>query len=172
MQKAKFWLPLPQLLSPAGRLSRLQYFIYGLICIVVFMVAAGILAAAGAFKVDGDGNLADTSMVGLASYCVLQLALLWCLFVLDVKRLHDLNWPGVIAILVLIDLPFDMVLEVARNVVNLPPVLGQVQKIVEIIGKIAAFGVGLFLTFGSGNKGQNKYGPDPLKPPAPPVEVF
>ena len=172
MQKAKFWLPLPQILSPLGRLSRLQYFVYGLIFLAIFLGVFVALALGGVFEIDANGHLAKKSIVSVATYCGLQLTLLWCLFALDVKRLHDLNWPGAIAILVLIDLPVDLFIEIARNYMILPPVTEQVQKIADIIGKIAALGIGLFLTFGPGNKGQNKYGPDPLRPPAPHLDVF
>jgi len=171
MDKPKFWLPFSKLFVPTGRISRLQYFVYGLIYLAIYFAAFFVLASNKFFQVNPDGGLADTSPAAVACYGAVELGFLWLVFVNDVKRLHDLNWPGIVAILVLIDAPVDLGLEIARIFTTLPPVAGTVQAVVDGIGKVSAIGVGLFLTFGPGNKGKNKYGPDPLRPP-PPIDVF
>ena len=172
MGKPRFWLRPGQVASPAGRISRLQYFVYGLILAVIYLTAFLALDVNHVFSVNADGQLADTSIVGAVCYGLVQLSFAWFIFANAVKRTHDLNWSGWVALLVVFDLPFDVALGIAREFTTLPPEVSTIKTVVDTVGKFGAMGIGLFLTFGQGKRGKNKYGPDPLQPPAPPIEVF
>lgn len=92
-------------------------------------------------------------------------------FCLDAKRGHDLNWPAYVAAILVSEPLISTYLATAADFTPLP----EVTRILNILDPAWRFGsgiVGLFMLFGPGTKGTNKYGPDPLRPPAPPIEVF
>jgi uncharacterized membrane protein YhaH (DUF805 family) len=170
MQKPKFFIPILQWLSAHGRISRLQYFVYGLIMAATFFAFALVLALNGFMNMDEDGHI--TSLNDFWTYGLLQFCLFYILFCLASKRLHDLNWPAWLAVLLIFDIPVDLAADLARMYLTLPEMFETIVKGVDLLAKLATLGLGISLTFRPGDKGQNKYGPDPLKAPTPPVEVF
>ncbi len=172
MKKAKFFLSLSALLSASGRMSRLQYFVYGLIYAAIFFAVFLTAALNGLFMLDDNGDLTNPTPMSIAIYGVIYALFLYGLFGLYAKRLHDLGWPAALGILVIIDIPVDLIVPVAKTYIALPPVVDLVRQGVDLVAKIATIGLGLMLTFRPGDRGTNKYGPDPLKPPAPPIDVF
>lgn len=172
MKKAKFFLSLPALLSFSGRMSRLQYFVYGLIYAAIFFAVFLAAALNGLFVLDDNGDLANPTIMSVTIYGLIYVVFLYAVFGLYAKRLHDLNWPAALGILVLIDLPVDLILPIVKTFTTLPPIVDTVRQGVDLVAKFATVGIGLMLTFRPGNKGANKYGPDPLKPPALPIDVF
>ncbi len=163
MQKAKFWIPVANHFTAKGRVSRLQYFVYSLIYLAVYFT---VLVGAGA----ATQLLGKTQMDGLAIAVALTFTS-YVYFCLDAKRLHDLNWPAFIAAILLIEPLISAYADVLAGFIPLT----KVTSVLHIVDKVWAIGsgiVGLILLFGTGNKGTNRYGPDPLRPPAPPVDVF
>lgn len=172
MKKAKFFLSLPALLSFSGRISRLQYFVYGLIYAVLFFVVFLSAFMGGLFALNEAGDLTDPTLQSVAVYTFIYAVFLYGVFGLYAKRLHDLGWPAVLGLLLLIDLPVDLAVSIAKGYMTVPPLVDTVKMVVDGLGKLATIGLGLMLTFQRGNNGANKYGPDPLKPPAPRIDVF
>ncbi len=163
MQKAQFWIPLADHFRPTGRLSRLQYFLYGLVYALVYFA---ILFGLGmAMQMTGATPSQDIVIA------VTTTLMTYVFFCLDAKRLHDLNWPAFIAAIMLSEPLVSIYLTTAADFVPLPNVT-PILHIVDPVWNIGSGIVGLVLLFGPGNKGRNRYGHDPLKPPAPPVEVF
>ena len=163
MQKAQFWIPLANHFLAKGRLSRLQYFLYGIVyALVYFAVLFGVGAG---MEVAGKTQLQNVIVAVITTLAT------YIFFCLDAKRLHDLNWPAFIAAILLSEPLISTYLTMAKGFVPLP----DVSTILPIIDKVWSIGsgiVGLIMLFGPGNKGQNKYGPDPLRPPAAPIDVF
>jgi uncharacterized membrane protein YhaH (DUF805 family) len=170
MQKPKFFIPILQWLSPKGRISRLQYFVYGLILAAVFMGAFLSLIMSGTFNMDEEGHV--TTLIDFYINAALQLARIYTLFCLAAKRLHDLNWPTWLALLLIIDIPVDLTADLARLYMTLPETAETTVKVIDGLVKVATLVLGLNLTFRPGDKGANKHGPDPLKPPPAPIDVF
>jgi len=163
MQKAKFWIPLARHFSAGGRISRLQYFVYSLIYLASYfalLFGAGILIG----LTGGDHNEAIALAIVITVVCYVY-------FCLDAKRLHDLNWPAFIAALMLSEPLISVDYKAVASLIPIPDE-SSVFRVLDIVWRIGSGIVGLILLFSPGNKGKNKYGPDPLKPPAPPVEVF
>jgi uncharacterized membrane protein YhaH (DUF805 family) len=163
MQKAQFWIPLANHFVAKGRLSRLQYFLYGIVYALIYLAALFGLGAA----------MATTGKTQLQNIVIAIATTLmsYVFFCLDAKRLHDLNWPAFIAAILLSEPLISTYLTTAAGFVPIPD-LSPVLKILDPIWSFGSGIVGLILLFGPGNKGANKYGPDPLRPPAPPIDVF
>ena len=169
MQKPKFFIPVTRHFSANGRISRLQYFVYGLIWLVIFVLVIGGLGASEYVNADKE------TLAGLPAILMLgavQLVLMYFVFCMAGKRAHDLGWSALICLLFLIDIPVDIAAQVARLYVTLPPVLDTIIKGIDAAANIASTVLGLALTFAPGVRGQNKYGPDPLRPPPAPIDVF
>lgn len=163
MQKAQFWIPLANHFLAKGRLSRLQYFLYGIVYAVIYLAVLFGLSAA----------MATTGKTDLHSVVVAVIVTLmsYVFFCLEAKRLHDMNWPAFIAAVLLSEPLISTYLRAAAGFVLLPDVF-PILKILDPIWRFGSGIVGLIMLFGPGNKGANKYGPDPLRPPAPPIDVF
>lgn len=166
MSKPKFFLPIPVLLSLSGRISRLQYFVYGLIYTAIFLGAyVGFYAVAS--------NASDvTEPVGAWIYAIIMAGFLYALVCNYGKRLHDLGSPAILCVFALFDLPLDIGVTLASAYVAIPEAVLKVNEISGNIGNVVAIGFGLILTFMPGQRGSNKYGPDPLQAPRPEVSVF
>jgi uncharacterized membrane protein YhaH (DUF805 family) len=163
MQKAQFWIPLADQFVPKGRLSRIQYFLYGIVYALVYFV---VLFGLGMAMATTGRTQLQTGVVA-----VMSTIATYVFFCLDAKRLHDMNWPAFIAAILLSEPLISDYLAVLNGFVPLP----DVSRVLPTVNKIWQIGsgiVGLIMLFGPGNKGANKYGPDPLRPPTPPIEVF
>jgi len=168
MQKPPFFIPVARHFSANGRISRLQYFVYGLIWLVIFSLAIGGLGFAQYASTGQD----VTGLSGILMLGAVQLVLMYFVFCMAGKRAHDLGWSALICLLFLIDIPIDIAAQVARQYVTLAPILETIVKGIDVLANIASMGLGLALTFAPGIRGQNKYGPDPLRPPPAPIDVF
>lgn len=82
---------------------------------------------------------------------LLDLWISWRIAMAYVKRAHDLNWPGWIAILVVLY----RILSVEVNTFKMPETLQLISSILILI-------LSLIFLFKRGTKGVNKYGKDPL----------
>jgi uncharacterized membrane protein YhaH (DUF805 family) len=170
MNKPKFFLNLPALLSIHGRISRLQYFVYSLFyivfCIGLYFAAAMILAGLG-YNVDApQGTISDISSD-------FTLLIFYYVFVcLAGKRMHDLGWSAWFAVLMFVDIPTGLVADFVIHYIHIPAFISESGKIVAGIWRFSGGLLGITLTFGPGMKGANKFGPDPLRPPQPEISVF
>ncbi len=158
MEKKKFWLPIGQLILPVGRASRLQHVAYWLIFAVAIAAIVGLATVVHA-------NALPSFVIAMI---LLGMYLIFCLLA---KRLHDLRVPAIVAFLLVV-IPFargycEAAAEDGHPILpaSWAPALSLAASIWRIV-----FGFGLIALFViPGNKGANRYGPDPLdKPP----EVF
>jgi uncharacterized membrane protein YhaH (DUF805 family) len=117
--------------------------------------------------------MATTGKTDLHSVVVAVIVTLmsYVFFCLDAKRLHDLNWPAFIAAIQSSEPLISTHPRAATGFVRLPDVC-PVRKILDPVWSFVSGIVGLIMLFGPGNKGANKYGLDPLRPPAPPIDVL
>jgi len=91
----------------------------------------------------------------LVMYFLIDLLLTLILTCAMIKRLHDLNWPTFLAFLPLIG-----------YTLSLPSILGVISGRVVLLGAILGWvTIALLICclFLKGDKGPNKYGPDPLE---------
>jgi uncharacterized membrane protein YhaH (DUF805 family) len=127
------------LFSFNGRLGRLAFFGYVVLMYVIF----GLIATVG-FGIIGSGNNAlGGLMVGLGF-----IAFLWMDLAVVVKRLHDLNLPGVH--LLWISAPSVVATCVASSNGSLAAICW-----------VAHFLIGLWMTFAPGTLGPNRFGERP-----------
>jgi uncharacterized membrane protein YhaH (DUF805 family) len=75
-------------LSVSGRLSRLPYFGYSVLLIVITLV----LSMIAIFALESDSG--GLSAIGIVIAVVAGLGMLWGSIAIAVKRLHDLNMSG------------------------------------------------------------------------------
>jgi len=163
MRKAQFWIPLADHLVPKGRLSRLQYFLYGIVyALIYFAVLFGLGAGLGA---------AGKTQLQNILVAVIATLMTYVFFCLDAKRLHDLNWPAYLAAIMLSEPLISTYLTLATGFAALAD-LSQILPVIDKVWSIGSGIAGLIMLFAPGNRGQNKYGADPLRPPTPPIEVF
>lgn len=123
-----------------GRLNRQRYFLRGL----VLMVPAGILFFIGwciGYAIDESES---TAML-VATLCCLPVTVL-SLFN-AIKRAHDLDKPAWLALASVIPGWLDVIMP---------------NPIIQALGGVVAFVVGIYLLFFKGTDGPNQYGDDPL----------
>ncbi|EGF93432.1 putative membrane protein [Asticcacaulis biprosthecium C19] len=105
-------------------------------------------------------------------YVVVMSAFLWALVCLYAKRLHDLGWSAIWCVVALFDLPVDIVLNLVSLVTPVYETAWNFSNGLSTIGNVTAMIMGLILTFRRGQRGPNRYGPDPLQPPQTDTSVF
>lgn len=165
MTKPRFFLPIHELATPKGRISRLQYFVFGLITAVIMVACSlGVTAIAEQFP----GN----AVVQTLTYVIFMCVFLYTLVCLYAKRLHDLGWPAAICIIALFDIPIDIAINMADLVNPVPPAVWNFNTGLGGVGNVVAMVLGLILTFRRGQRGANKHGPDPLAPAETDTSVF
>lgn len=137
-------------LSPKGRLGRIRYLAYALgLSLAAFAIVAVIIGVTG-----GLGALATGSVEGLMggmgvaailiSIPVFIALMVFSIF-LVIKRLHDMNWSGWVA------LPFFLLPYLGAALMFVSPVLYFACIAVQMV-------VGLLLVFYPGTRGANAYG--------------
>lgn len=155
--------------TPSGRYNRWSYFIYSLVALVGFFIAIGL------FTSIQDLNLITFNELGTKIFEITYtLALtLWTyiIYSLTGKRLHDLGHSAAWGIIYLLDLALQNITQMYGIFFELPT---EISQGIEIMSKFwIVFNLaGLYLTFGRGKSGKNKYGPDPLRARETEVDVF
>lgn len=98
-----------RILSPNGRLNRLQYFLQSLFTILVLHVAVAVYFIWTVARMHASGGkaydevlLSGGQVAALASLFLLSLLCAWILVVSQIKRLHDLNQSGWLVLINLI----------------------------------------------------------------------
>lgn len=155
--------------SPAGRISRSQYWLRFMLPYVVIYLL--LVIAAGA---SDDGTTANQVISGVLT--IFLLVALWPSIAILVKRIHDRNksgWlclvlyvPTFLFMVLLIVLVAGSIMDAARSGTYTPPPVGALAITVGLLALISA-GVGLwfFIEFGCmrGTIGPNRHGPDPVR---------
>lgn len=135
-----YWIKL--FTSPAGRISRKQFWLHGVLPIVVASIVLGWIPIIGQ---------------------ILSLAFLWGSICIAFKRFHDLGYPGWYSLVYLIPcLAAAIVIGIGFISTSF---LGTAWLFAEILFGIS-FLIGLaqliFIYIRVGQEGPNEYGPDPL----------
>ncbi len=168
MTKAPFFLPFKDYFHAYGRISRLQYLVFSLAYSVLYVVAIYVPSQSALGQ-------AHFEKYGAAAYCVFLLAYsfwLYLAFCLNAKRLHDFSWPGALWLLALIDVPFSLGSEFAGYFTTVPDAIVEITRVAETLGRVVTAILGLWVLLKRGDRGPNKYGPDPLQPPQTDTSVF
>jgi len=135
-----YWIKL--FTSPSGRISRRQFWLHGVVPIIVAGVVLGWIPVIGQ---------------------LLSLAFLWGSICIGFKRFHDLGYPGWWSLVYLIPVVAATVLVVLG--LAIPTLLGLTWLLAEILSGVSLL-IGLaqlFLVYVHvGQPGPNRYGPDPL----------
>jgi uncharacterized membrane protein YhaH (DUF805 family) len=161
MRKGNFPLGIKEIFDPKGRIDRVTLFLYDL--------GLGLIGSAGLFLIRAGASIAQAkTSLDLFPYqagvtLVFCLIVVYAMFCVDAKRLHDLN---VTAFLILIpfaanflhvvlpilerhptELPFTLPTAITDNQATIDIVLGGIQLIFALV-----------LLFVPGTRGPNRYG--------------
>lgn len=117
-------------LSPNGRCSRKFYWIFGIF--LPYLVLGAAL------------SLVDNLDWSHESRRATMLLFVWPMLAMQIKRWHDIGFPGWFVLLILI-----------------PPIIGVPEMIIEFTPLIIGL-PGIIIGFIPGNSGTNSFGPDPL----------
>jgi uncharacterized membrane protein YhaH (DUF805 family) len=135
-----YWIKL--FISPSGRISRKQFWLHGVLPIVVASIVLGWIPVIGQ---------------------ILSLAFLWGSICIAFKRFHDLGYPGWYSLVYLIPmLAAGIVLGVGFVVTAFFSLAWLLAKILWGIGALIAIAQLVFVYIRVGQEGPNEYGPDPL----------
>ena len=129
-----------------GRSRRSEYWWVTLFNIIVGFVGVLLMAILGGFDPTGSGNLNPAGYVIGGLLALYALAIIIPSIALFVRRLHDINQTGWIAL--------------GLYVAGIIPIIGLLASIAQIV-------IGVL----PGTVGPNKYGPDPKNPSAS-ADVF
>jgi uncharacterized membrane protein YhaH (DUF805 family) len=137
---ANYWIKL--FTSPSGRISRRQFWLHGVLPIVVASIVLGWIPFIGQ---------------------ILSLAFLWASIAIAFKRFHDLGYPGWWSLLYVV--PAIAAAVVIGLGLAMQSFLGMTLLLAKILGGISLL-IGLaqlfFVYIRVGQEGPNQYGPDPL----------
>ena len=135
-----YWIKL--FTSPSGRISRKQFWLHGVLPIVVASIVLGWIPVIGQ---------------------ILSLAFLWGSICIAFKRFHDLGYPGWYSLVYLVPmLAAGVVLGVGFAVTTFFGLAWLLAKILWGIGALIALAQLIFVYIRVGQEGPNEYGPDPL----------
>lgn len=126
-----------------GRINRLEY-LYRIVLLYIGSVLALFFGGIGLGLGMRQSNVVAYIITGF--FVLVYLSIVWQLMMTYVKRLHDLEWSGWLAVLIV----FYPVADFFRN--------GVLSFIVLVVVGILS----LILLFKRGTRGVNKYGKDPL----------
>ncbi len=135
-----YWIKL--FTSPSGRISRKQFWLHGVLPIVVASIGLGWIPVIGQ---------------------ILSLAFLWGSICIAFKRFHDLGYPGWYSLVYLIPMiAAGIVLGVGFAVTTFFSLAWLLAKILWGVGGLIALAQLIFVYIRVGQEGPNEYGPDPL----------
>jgi uncharacterized membrane protein YhaH (DUF805 family) len=148
-------MTLKQAVVPDGRLARTQYLLH--LAIYCVIIGALLLLLWSNFDIyDLDHQRRTLRIVGMGLVFVLP----WLLLVyLNIKRAHDLGMPAIVVAPMFISLPFKYI---GIFFPEMPHALETLMDVTDEITKTANIGMGFYFLLAPGEKGGNRYGPDPL----------
>ena len=156
--RPRLFLPFRELLSPKGRIARLTYFVNVAIFNVLFTaLVAGTTLAAGLF--DDDARAAFGWL--LAPAALVAIVLVYALFCIHAKRLHDLGVTGFVCLLMFVYPVLKACLALNGSLVDLPI---DVVRWVDIFAKTTlglSFLLQIVLLVVPGRDDHNPYGGNP-----------
>jgi uncharacterized membrane protein YhaH (DUF805 family) len=140
LSSANYWIKL--FTSPFGRISRRQFWLHGVLPIVVASIVLGWIPVIGQ---------------------ILSLAFLWASVCIAFKRFHDLGYPGWWSLLYLVPTIAAMVVLAAGffspSILEAAWLLAKILWGVSVLIGLAQL---LLVYVRIGQEGPNRYGPDPL----------
>jgi uncharacterized membrane protein YhaH (DUF805 family) len=135
-----YWIKL--FTSPAGRISRKQFWLHGVLPVVVASIVLGWIPIIGQ---------------------ILMLATLWASICIAFKRFHDLGYPGWYSLVYLIPMvAAGIVIGVGVAVTTFLTLAWLLAKVLWGVGALIALAQLIFVYIRVGQEGPNEYGPDPL----------
>jgi uncharacterized membrane protein YhaH (DUF805 family) len=138
---AAYWITL--FTSPSGRISRRQFWLHGVLPIVVASIVLGWIPVIGQ---------------------ILSLAFMWAGICIAFKRFHDLGYPGWYSLFYLVPtIAAMLVIGIGFLITSLLGVAWLVAKILWAIALLIGLAQLIFVYVRVGQEGPNEYGPDPLE---------
>lgn len=135
-----YWIKL--FTSPSGRISRRQFWLHGVLPLVIASIVLGWIPIIGQ---------------------ILTLAFLWGSICIAFKRFHDLGYPGWYSLVYLIPMVAAGVLVGAGFfVTSLIDLMWLLAEICWGVGVLIGLAQLIFVYIRIGQQGPNQYGPDPL----------
>jgi uncharacterized membrane protein YhaH (DUF805 family) len=149
-------LGLKDIFDPKGRIDRLTYLIYAFI---LGMMQFVLMFAVAAVLVSISGQIPETwKPYPHVARRITSLPVLYGVFCIQAKRLHDLGLPAIFGVLAITDILFAAGFDIARHINAVQAVVApHLNDITEGV----AWGVLIFdalLLFTPGKKGANRYG--------------
>ncbi len=147
--------------TPRGRIGRLQYLWAW--AVQVALLGLGFGSDAALDFIGSDGNISDDTagllaMVITACGLILTFALLYTLFCLVAKRLHDVGLHGLLALLIFAGLIPSMILAFGESFIP-EGFIGDALNLISMVGYGLATLVFLALSVWPGQHGDNRFGP-------------
>ncbi|MBI3705616.1 MAG: DUF805 domain-containing protein [Rhizobiales bacterium] len=137
---SQYWIKL--FTSPSGRISRRQFWLHGVLPIVVGNIVLGWIPILGQ---------------------LVSLVLLWGTICIGFKRFHDLGYPGWYSLLYLVPMVAGVVIFslglFMTSFVNMAWLLAEILWGIAFLIGLAQL---IFVYIRVGQEGPNQYGPDPL----------
>lgn len=136
----EYWIKL--FTSPSGRISRKQFWLHGVLPIVVASIVLGWIPVIGQ---------------------LLSLAFLWASICIAFKRFHDLGYPGWWSLVYLVPMVVaGIIIGLGLMMTSFVGVAWLLAKILWGIGLLIGLAQLIFVYIRVGQEGPNQYGPDPL----------
>ena len=137
---SNYWIQL--FISPSGRISRRQFWLHGVLPIVVASIVLGWIPVIGQ---------------------ILALGFFWGSICIAFKRFHDLGYPGWYSLVYIV--PFiaaAVILGVGMFITSLLGLAWLLAEILWGVGLLIGLAQLIFVYVRVGQEGSNQYGPDPL----------
>lgn len=135
-----YWIKL--FTSPSGRISRKQFWLHGVLPIVIGNVVLGWIPLLGQ---------------------LISLLLLWASICIGFKRFHDVGYPGWWSLVYLIPmLAGGVIFGLGFYLYNFANLFWLIAEILWGIGALIGLAQLIFVYIRVGQQGPNQYGPDPL----------
>jgi uncharacterized membrane protein YhaH (DUF805 family) len=136
-----YWITL--FTSPSGRISRRQFWLHGVLPVVVASIVLGWIPVIGQ---------------------ILTLAFMWAGICIAFKRFHDLGYPGWYSLFYLVpSIAAMLVIGIGMLITSLLGVAWLIAKILWSIALLVGLAQLIFVYVRVGQEGPNQYGPDPLE---------